>query len=54
MSKGPGKSIIRDITLEEGVLHIKSDYIIYISPIKDFNKGIMPYNLIAHYIRHNT
>ena len=54
MSKGPGKSIIRDITLEEGVLHIKSDYIIYISPIKDSGEGIISYNLIAHYIRRNT
>jgi hypothetical protein len=33
--KGPGKPIIVDLTLEEGVLHVESDISIYVNPIKD-------------------
>jgi len=37
------KSIIRDITLKEGVLHIKSNSVIYVRLVKDFSEGIVPY-----------
>jgi len=50
VSKGSGESIIRDVTLEEDVLYIESDYVIYIGPIKDSGEGIMPYDLIVHCI----
>jgi hypothetical protein len=50
----PGKPIIGDIILEEGVLHIESDYVIYIRPVKDSGKKIVFYDLIAHRIRYNT
>jgi hypothetical protein len=46
--EGPGKSIIGDITLEEGVLYIISDYVINIRPIKNSGKRIVSHNLIAH------
>ncbi len=54
MCKGLGKSIIRDVTLKEGILHIKSNTAIYISPIKDSSKGIMLHNLITYSVWGNT
>jgi len=48
--EGPGKPIIGDITLEEGVLYIESDYIINIRTIEDSGEGIVSHNLIVYYI----
>jgi hypothetical protein len=50
MCEGPSKPIIRDITLEEGVLYIKPDYVINIHTIKDSGKGVISYDLIAYHI----
>ena len=48
MCKGLSKPIIRDVTLEEGVLHIKSNTAIYVGLVEDFGEGIVSYDLIAH------
>lgn len=53
MGEGLGEPIIRDVTLEEGVLHIESDNVDYIGPV-DSSKGIVSHNLVAHSIRSYT
>ena len=52
--EGPGKPIIGDITLEEGVLYIESDYVINVRTIEDSGEGIVSHDLIAYRIQCNT
>jgi hypothetical protein len=52
--KGPSKSIIRDVTLEEGVLHIKPNKLISISYAKDPSEGVMPQHPVTYRIRSST
>ena len=54
MYKSLSKSIIRDVTLKESILHIKSNTAVDISLIEDAGKGIVFYNLIAHGVWGNT
>jgi hypothetical protein len=52
--KGLGKPIIRDVALEEGVLHIESNKFISIGPAEDSGVGIVSQDLIAHSIGSST
>ncbi len=50
MCESLGKSIIRDIILKEGILHIESNKFISIGSAKDSSKGIMSQDLIIYSI----
>ena len=48
MYKGSSKPVVGDIALKEGVLHVESNIVVQIGPVKDSSKGILSYYLIAY------
>ena len=50
MCKGLSESIIRDVTLEEGVLHIESNKLVSVGCTEDPSGGVMPHYLVTYRI----
>jgi hypothetical protein len=48
MCEGPGEPIIRDVALEESVLHIESNKFISIGRAIDSGVGIVSQDLVTH------
>jgi hypothetical protein len=47
-SKSSSEAIIRDITLEKSILHIRSDALVKMRSVRDASKRIVSHDLIAH------